>query len=75
MSRPSEYDGDPPMGNLGDYELGEVVAIQGKADCTDVRCSRYNGKCVGYHCPKCGESCSMIGHRVCPEKEATDGGN
>lgn len=20
------------------------------------------GRCVGYHCPYCGESCSMMGH-------------
>lgn len=56
--------------NLEDYELGALVAIQGKKGCTDSRCSRLNGRCHGYHCPKCGEPCSMMGHSACPDKEA-----
>lgn len=46
------------------------VAIMGQDGCTDVRCTRLNGKCVGYHCPKCGQPCSMMGHRACQEPAA-----
>lgn len=30
--------------------------------CRDPRCTRMNGKCVGYHCSKCGGPCSSQGH-------------
>lgn len=37
--------------------------------CTDVRCTRINGRCVGMHCARCGEPCSSQGHAC---KEARD---
>lgn len=36
-------------------------------ECQNVLCSRINGKCVGYHCARCGEPCSMLGHEKCRE--------
>lgn len=59
---------------LGGYELGPMVAVQGKEGCTDPRCTRMRdretgewGVCIGWHCPRCGEPCSMMGHRNCPK--------
>lgn len=34
-------------------------------ECTDLRCSRIDGRCVGMHCPRCGEPCGSQGHRKC----------
>lgn len=45
---------------------GDVLATQGKIDCRDVRCTRRDGKCVGWHCPHCGQPCSSQGHD-CPK--------
>jgi hypothetical protein len=54
------------------FELGDLVATRGRADCTSVQCTRRyapgdppGGVCFGYHCPKCGAATSMYGHR-CP---------
>lgn len=65
--------GDTLTGESGKrWKLGELVAIQGDAECTSRMCRRMGsdytknppdiGRCVGYHCPKCGEPCSMMGH-------------
>ena len=50
------------------YELGPCVAVQGKEGCEHPQCTRMRGasSCMGYHCPHCGEPCSMMGHRDCP---------
>jgi hypothetical protein len=55
------------------WEIGALVAAQGLEGCTDPRCRRVGsdytadppklGVCVGYHCPTCGEPCSMMGHK------------
>lgn len=57
-------------GNLDDFVLGELVAVQGKEGCQDPRCSRDGNpnRCRGYHCPRCGKPCSMMGHK-CPDKK------
>lgn len=53
--------------SAGPYKLGKLLSVQGKDGCKDPRCSRMNGKCVGYHCADCGKPSSMIGHpRGCP---------
>lgn len=49
------------------YELGPCVAVMGKEGCEDVRCTRAGDRCIGYHCSRCGEPCSMMGHRDCPK--------
>lgn len=60
--------------SLEDYEVGELIAVQGKEGCQDPRCSRDSfDRCRGYHCPECGKPCSMMGHRVCPDKEESHG--
>lgn len=42
------------------------------ADCQDPRCSRINGKCVGWHCSRCGEPCSSQGHfGMCKPEQVT----
>lgn len=61
--------------SLGDYELGPLLAVEGKEGCTSSRCRRmvehhddgtYTlGPCMGWHCPVCGEPCSMMGHSGC----------
>jgi hypothetical protein len=65
--------GDEIVGDDGGrFILGDLVATQGKADCTNPGCRRRfapgdppEGICAGYHCPKCGEPTGMMGHR-CP---------
>ncbi len=47
----------------GRWKIGETVSVQGAEGCQDPRCSRIGGQCVGYHCPYCGEPCSMMGHQ------------
>lgn len=61
----------------------ELLAIQGKEDCADLRCTRSggtydpetgaitHGKCIGWHCPYCGEPTSSQGHN-CLIKEAKE---
>lgn len=54
------------------FRIGELIAVQGVEGCTSMRCRRMGGDytktppdigiCVGYHCPRCGEPCSMTGH-------------
>ena len=53
----------------GRWKLGEHIATQGKEGCRDPRCRRNGatGECMGWHCPKCGEPCSMMGHK-CEEQ-------
>lgn len=42
-------------------------------ECTNPRCTRMGGdwtkgdfgRCIGYHCPRCGEPCSFMGHSAC----------
>ncbi len=48
------------------FVVGDLIAIQGREGCTDARCTRRNGQCIGYHCPTCGKSCGSQGHD-CPE--------
>lgn len=44
-----------------------LLAVQGRAGCTDVRCTRVeDDNCRGYHCPHCHEPCSSQGHE-CPK--------
>lgn len=57
------------------------VAVKGWPDCTSPRCTRRNftvdpdtgivdvGDCVGWHCPRCGEPTSMLGHECAGEGE------
>ena len=35
-------------------------------------CTRLDGECVGWHCPKCGYPCSSQGHTLgCPDPAAS----
>lgn len=57
---------------ISGYEVGPMLAYQGKEGCSDSRCTRRThpvidwDRCVGYHCPHCHEPCSMFGHSNCP---------
>lgn len=57
------------------YVVGEQLSYKGQEDCQDPRCTRMGGTglkledgsfdmgvCIGWHCPRCGEPCSMMGH-------------
>jgi hypothetical protein len=65
--------GDSSVPRIDGWEVGEMIAYQGKEGCRDPRCRRMItpdgevGSCMGYHCPKCDGPCSMMGHKVCPE--------
>lgn len=37
----------------------------------DMTCTRRNGECVGWHCPRCGAPTSSQGHRDCPGAETS----
>jgi hypothetical protein len=37
-----------------------------KEGCTNPYCSRIDGVCVGWHCPRCGAPTSSQGHGRCP---------
>lgn len=37
----------------------------GTPECTSPECSRIDGRCVGMHCPTCGQPCSSMGHQRC----------
>ena len=57
----------------GRYELGECVAYQGDPSCIEPSHAHRRDDageiipgCLDYHCPHCGESCAMTGHRDCP---------
>jgi hypothetical protein len=63
-------------GNLfggGGWDLGPLLAYQGKPGCADVECTRVmhrredgswaGGECVGWHCSRCDAPCSPMGHR------------
>lgn len=60
---------------VGGWELGTLLAVEGKEDCTDPRCRRmiYRDEahvrpgCLGWHCPDCGKPTSSQGHK-CPER-------
>jgi hypothetical protein len=55
----------------GGFEVGELLAVQGKPGCTDIRCTRINGECVGWHCPRCGAPTSSQGGCGCADREET----
>ena len=40
----------------------------GDDKCKNPLCRRIDGKCVGYHCPRCGDAVGMMGHD-CAEVE------
>lgn len=41
-------------------------------ECTDMRCRRIDGRCVGMHCAKCGGPCGPQGHiGGCPPDQGT----
>lgn len=47
-------------------ESAEVPEIRvHRSECTDERCTRIDGRCVGYHCDHCGKPCGMYGHERC----------
>lgn len=57
---------------MNDVEVIQVVRTRltlagGVEGCTSPKCRRSgpDGVCMGYHCPKCGEPCSMMGHGNC----------
>lgn len=61
---------------IGGYEVGPMLAYQGKEGCSDSHCTRARNpetgewdfeRCVGYHCPRCDEPTGMMGHRNCPK--------
>ena len=56
-----------------EYVIGEQLAYRGREDCDSPFCTRMGfsydpegnfvqGVCVGWHCPRCDEPCSMMGH-------------
>jgi len=53
------------------WVVGDLLATQGQEGCRDVRCSRIGGRCVGWHCPHCGEPTSSQGHR-CPQRPGVE---
>ena len=67
--------GDIVTGEGGErWELGPLLAYQGGLGCTNRNCTRlmrrgpdgmWDGECVGWHCSRCNEPCSSLGHR-CP---------
>lgn len=48
-----------------------MLAYEGKQDCLDIRCRRIiypdpphiRPGCMGWHCPRCDEPCSSMGHK------------
>lgn len=74
----------PPLKFADKYELGPLLAIQGKDGCDSPFCTRMVrqiaegewelGPCMGYHCPYCGEPCSMMGHKKCLESDPREVG-
>lgn len=60
---------------IDDYEIGPMLAYQGKEGCQSPLCRRFAqrnddgsfdvGPCLGYHCPICHEPSSMMGHNEC----------
>lgn len=66
-------------GDESRYEVGRLMAYQGKRDCTSLRCrrmylpgSKEMGECLGWHCAVCDEPSSQYGHPDCAPKEGTD---
>ena len=59
------------------YSEGVVVAYRGKKGCRSILCEQrtlWAGEsldsdedCVGWHCPRCDEPCSIFGHDPCLE--------
>jgi hypothetical protein len=47
-------------------EPGRRPLIDPADPCQDLRCRRIDGRCVGMHCARCGESCGAQGHTTCP---------
>lgn len=46
---------------------------QGTEKCTDMRCTRIDGRCVGMHCTRCGGPCGPQGHiGGCPPGQLPD---
>jgi hypothetical protein len=54
------------------WEIGPLIAYQGKPGCTDSQCTRViyrhedgsweAGECVGWHCSRCHAPCASMGH-------------
>lgn len=58
------------------FELGPMVAYQGKEDCRNPTCFRgwygdtmADEGCAGYHCAVCHKPSSMYGHKACQEAD------
>jgi hypothetical protein len=51
--------------NGASFKLLEPIAYRGKAGCQDPGCTRDGNpaRCYGWHCSRCDEPCSMMGHR------------
>lgn len=47
------------------YVVGERLATQGAEGCRDVRCTRRNGVCIGWHCARCGKPSNSQGDCGC----------
>jgi hypothetical protein len=45
---------------MNEYRNDKTAALS--KDCTNPGCRRIDGKCVGPHCPRCGEPCGPQGH-------------
>lgn len=35
------------------------------SECQNANCTRLGYRCIGWHCSKCGQPCSMMGHENC----------
>ncbi|MFC3454058.1 hypothetical protein [Amycolatopsis speibonae] len=51
---------------------GRNPLIDPDDECQDLRCTRLEGICVGYHCARCGEPTGMLGHTVCVRTESPE---
>ena len=43
-------------------DIPELLAVRGERHCDNPLCTRIGARCVGWHCPRCGEATSSQGH-------------
>jgi hypothetical protein len=58
------------LSELTNAEIRELVEIYlkeipGDDSCRNIMCTQIGGRCVGYHCAKCGKPTSMMGCNEC----------
>jgi hypothetical protein len=65
---------DPQPVNTPDNP-NEHTLIDPEDPCQNLRCTRLNGRCVGYHCDICGEPSSIYGHAACQDRATEERAN